>query len=179
MTDRGLKRGGWIVTVYAALLILIGLALAVGGVALIRYGGTFYYFIAGFATTLSGALLLRGDGRGRWVYGALLVGTLAWALAEVGLDGWALVPRLVAPFVLGLGMLLPPIRRLVPAQPLPMVKPSMGGWRAMGAGLAAALLLGFSSFSLIIDVAASRGVPDPLASQRYTPDRPQCCCRLN
>lgn len=57
-------------------LILIGLALAVGGVALIRYGGSFSYVLASFAATLSGALLLRSDGRGRWAFGAILVGML-------------------------------------------------------------------------------------------------------
>ena len=34
------------------------------------------------------------------LYGAMLAWTVAWSLWEVGWDGWQLVPRLVAPFVL-------------------------------------------------------------------------------
>src|SRR5690606_20671611 len=42
----------------------------------------------------------RREASGVWVYGGLFVATLVWALWEVGLDGWALTPRLVAPMVL-------------------------------------------------------------------------------
>jgi membrane-bound PQQ-dependent dehydrogenase (glucose/quinate/shikimate family) len=85
---------------------LAGLVLLVGGVQLIAAGGSWYYAIAGIATALSAYGLAR---RARWwmpLYGALLAGTLMWALGEAGLDGWALVPRLVAPAVLGLILLL-------------------------------------------------------------------------
>src|SRR5690606_31653713 len=34
-----------------------------------------------------------------WIYLVTFAGTLAWALWEVGFDGWAQVPRLVAPTV--------------------------------------------------------------------------------
>lgn len=57
---------------------------------------------------LAGAVLIwRGDRRGAWVYGALLALTLAWSIWERGGTVWQLVPRLVAPFVLGLGLLPP------------------------------------------------------------------------
>lgn len=40
----------------------------------------------------------------------MLVWTLVWALAEVGIEFWALLPRLAVPFVLALWMLTPRFR---------------------------------------------------------------------
>lgn len=89
------------------LVTLIGLALGIGGYDLLHLGGSAYYLVAGLAMVLSGVLLMVGSRLGFWVYAALLAGTLIWSLAEVGLDGWALVPRLVAPAVLGLWIAMP------------------------------------------------------------------------
>ena len=97
--------------VYAILLLVIGLWLTVGGIYLLSLGGSPYYFFAGLAVAISGALVWRGDRNGARLYGAMLIGTLAWSLWEAGIDGWPLMPRVVAPTVLGLGFLLPPIRR--------------------------------------------------------------------
>jgi len=83
-----------------------GLVLLAGGVQLVAAGGSVYYALAGAALAASAYGLARAK---RWwlpLYGALLGATLIWALAEAGLDGWALVPRLVAPAVLGLVLLL-------------------------------------------------------------------------
>jgi quinoprotein glucose dehydrogenase len=87
-----------------------GLAMVVGGVRLAAAGGSFYYVLAGAALALSAFGLAT---RRRWwlpLYGTLLAATLIWALGEAGLDGWALVPRLVAPAVLGVVLLVPPVR---------------------------------------------------------------------
>ena len=97
--------------VYAALLFVIGAALAAGGVTLVTLGGSFYYAIAGLAVVASAILLWRGRLLGAWLYAAMLLGTLAWALWEVGLDGWQLLPRLLMWVVLGLWLLLPRTRR--------------------------------------------------------------------
>ena len=97
--------------ILAGLLGLIGLAIAFGGVWLVALGGSPYYVIGGLAVLASGLLLWRGDARGGWLYAIFLIGTLVWALAEVGLDGWQLMPRLVGPALFGLIFLLPPIRR--------------------------------------------------------------------
>jgi quinoprotein glucose dehydrogenase len=94
-----------ITRLYAVFLILIGLALAGGGIWLTVLGGSAYYLIAGALTIFSGVLVWRGDPRAPKIYAAMLAGTLAWALWEAGLDGWALVGRLAAPVVLGLGMI--------------------------------------------------------------------------
>lgn len=96
--------------VYAALLLLVGFVLIGGGGYLLSLGGSAYYLLAGLATFGSGVLVWIGDRRGLWLYAVMLAATVAWSIWEAGFDGWALVPRLVAPFVLGLGFLLPWVR---------------------------------------------------------------------
>ncbi|WP_292152229.1 membrane-bound PQQ-dependent dehydrogenase, glucose/quinate/shikimate family [Brevundimonas sp.] len=102
----------WIRRAYAALLIAIGVFLAGGGGWLVGLGGSPYYLLTGLAVIASGMLLWRGDRRGVWVYAAMLIATIGWSLWEVGFNPWGLVPRLVAPTVLGLGLLVPAIGRL-------------------------------------------------------------------
>ena len=65
---------------YAVFLVLIGIGVLAGGLALAGYGGSIYYVIAGLAMASSGVLIWHGDRRGAWLYGAMLVGTLAWAI---------------------------------------------------------------------------------------------------
>ncbi|WP_445682266.1 membrane-bound PQQ-dependent dehydrogenase, glucose/quinate/shikimate family [Radicibacter daui] len=81
-------------------LALIGLVLAVGGGWLVSLGGSPYYVLAGLGLLVSGYFLFRRHVAGAWVYCAVFLATLIWAFWEAGLNGWALVPRLVAPFVL-------------------------------------------------------------------------------
>ncbi|CAM5771475.1 glucose dehydrogenase [Labrys miyagiensis] len=90
---------------------LLGLVLAAGGGWLVAIGGSAYYAIAGLLLLVTAVLLARRDDRALWVYAILLLGTLVWAVWEVGLDFWALVPRgdILAP--LGLWLLLPFITR--------------------------------------------------------------------
>lgn len=97
--------------VYAALLLLVALPLLAGGAWLVSLGGSPYYLLAGAATLGSGLWLWRGRSEGPLAYALLLFVTLAWALWEAGFDGWALMPRLVAPAVLGIPLLFPAIRR--------------------------------------------------------------------
>ena len=103
--DAQAPRRSWALRGYAVLLALIGLTLLVLGGQLVTLGGSFYYALAGIAVIAAAFLLWRGDWRGGLVYAAMLAGTLFWALYEVGLDGWGLVSRLVAPTVLGLPLL--------------------------------------------------------------------------
>lgn len=97
--------------VFAVILVLLALTLLIKGVELVTLGGSFYYALTGLVLVVSGVLLWRGDKRGAWLYGAMLVGTLLWSLYEVGLDGWALMPRLVMWLVLGLWLIAPSTRR--------------------------------------------------------------------
>jgi quinoprotein glucose dehydrogenase len=67
----------------------------------------------------------------------MLVLTVAWAIWEAGFDGWALAARLIAPFVLGLGVLASQMRGL-PVHDLPQaVSAITRGWKGFALGLAA------------------------------------------
>ncbi len=83
-----------------AIVALIALVLLVGGIWLAVLGGSAYYAITGIAMLASGLLLMRGRLLGGWIYVAVVFFTLIWAFWEVGGNGWALVPRVVAPAVL-------------------------------------------------------------------------------
>ena len=100
-SDRPLVR-----RIFASILGLIGLVLTVGGAMLLSKGGSPYYLLTGLATAASGWFVWRRNPNGARVYAAMLVGTIAWALWESGLDGWALAPRLAAPAVLGVRFVL-------------------------------------------------------------------------
>ena len=94
------------------ILALVGLTLLAGGAVLMLEGGSVYYLAAGVAVALAAVALFRRRGWALVVYGGLLAATLAWSLWEVGLDGWALAPRLLGPTVLGFLLLLVPRRAL-------------------------------------------------------------------
>lgn len=84
-------------------------------------GGSLYYLLAGIGIALSGILLLLRRRAALGLYAIVLFASTVWALWEVGLDWWQLVPRLALWFVLGIVMLLPWFRRpLLLAGPAPM-----------------------------------------------------------
>ena len=87
------------VTLAWVVATLGGFFVVAGGV-LVSLGGSPYYLVAGIAMVASGALLGRGHPAGRWLFVAIWFGTLLWSLWEVGVDGLQLIPRLVAPTVL-------------------------------------------------------------------------------
>ena len=93
------------------LLLLMGLAMLAGGIKLSMLGGSLYYLLAGIGLTVSGVLLLAGRSAALLVYGVVLFASSVWALWEVGLDWWQLVPRLSLFFALGVVLLLPWFRR--------------------------------------------------------------------
>jgi quinate dehydrogenase (quinone) len=128
--------------VFAVILILIGLTLAVGGVRLVTLGGSFYYVLAGLAILASGVLLWRRDRRGSLVYGLLLAATLLWSFYEVGVDLWALAPRVLALIVIGAWFLTPWLRRSLysPAEPPPLL-----GGRGTIAMLAGIVVIGVTA----------------------------------
>jgi quinoprotein glucose dehydrogenase len=92
-------------------LAIIGVALLGGGGYLISLGGSAYYAVAGLVVGICAILVARGDARGRALYAVLLIGTVAWALWERGLNPWALQARVFAPLVLGLWVFWPVLRR--------------------------------------------------------------------
>ncbi len=92
-------------------LAAIGLVLAAAGGWLAALGGSWYYLAAGIACALAGGLLVQRRPAALWVYAALVLATLAWALWEAGLDWWPLAARGGVLFLLGLLMLLPAATR--------------------------------------------------------------------
>jgi quinoprotein glucose dehydrogenase len=103
-------------TITTVVLALLGLAMLGGGAWLLRLGGSWYYLIAGAALLLTAWFLHRREPAALWLYAALLVGTTAWAVWEVRLDWWQLVPRLWVWFVIGLWLLTPWARGALPAR---------------------------------------------------------------
>jgi quinoprotein glucose dehydrogenase len=77
----------------SAMSAIIGLVLVAGGGWLILLGGSAYYGLAGLTFLLLGALVYRGSGWAYWVSAAQILATLGWAIFEVGLDWWQLLPR--------------------------------------------------------------------------------------
>lgn len=121
-------------TITAGLTGLAGLALALAGGWLAALGGSWFYLLCGLAMLATAALLLARRAEALWLYAALVLAALAWAVAEIGLDWWAMVPRGDVVFVLGLLMLAPWVWR-------PLARPD-GPWRRRApVALAAALAL--------------------------------------
>ncbi|WP_420140084.1 membrane-bound PQQ-dependent dehydrogenase, glucose/quinate/shikimate family [Sphingomonas sp.] len=86
--------------IIGGVITLIGVILAVAGAWLALLGGSAYYVITGSAMIVAGWLLIRQRLLGLWIYVAIVAATIVWAFWEVGTDGWALVPRVIAPLVL-------------------------------------------------------------------------------
>jgi quinoprotein glucose dehydrogenase len=84
----------------AVIVLLTGAILVGGGAWLLALGGSWYYLAAGIGLVVSGLFLFRRSILGLWIYVATYALTLVWALWERGFDGWALVPRLLAPTVI-------------------------------------------------------------------------------
>ncbi len=105
--------GGWWLAILGAVFFLLGLTLGGGGLWLAWLGGSPYYAIAGLGLITSGYFLYRRSMIGFWIYTVTWLFTLVWAVWEVGLAPWPLVPRVVAPTVLMIVLLvsLPAFRR--------------------------------------------------------------------
>ncbi|TPI59013.1 membrane-bound PQQ-dependent dehydrogenase, glucose/quinate/shikimate family [Mesorhizobium sp. B3-1-7] len=96
----------WWRALVGILLVVLGLLIGCGGAWLVALGGSWYYLPAGIALLLAGILLLAGNMAGVWLYVLTWLATLAWAYWEVGLDGWALMPRVLAPTIILIFVLL-------------------------------------------------------------------------
>lgn len=107
-----------LVRAWAAILLLLGVILFVGGIDLALLGGSPYYVLAGTALAVAAILLWRFRALGVTVYGWLVGATTVWAWYESSFDGWALAPRILPFLLVGLPCLVPAVRRmLVPALP--------------------------------------------------------------
>ncbi|WP_437615662.1 membrane-bound PQQ-dependent dehydrogenase, glucose/quinate/shikimate family [Erwinia sp. V71] len=88
--------------ILGVIFILLGLALAGGGIYLITLGGSWFYLPAGLAMAGSGVGLLKKKPWTLALAWALLIVSLIWAFAEVGSDFWQLVPRTITFLVIAL-----------------------------------------------------------------------------
>ncbi len=94
--------GYWLFKGFAAIVALFGLAMAAGGLWLVTLGGSWYYLIAGAGMLLAGILLFMLRMSGLWLYWLVFLGTVIWAIWEVGLAPWELMPRIAALAVIAL-----------------------------------------------------------------------------
>ncbi len=105
--------------IFGAVLIALGAYFAGFGGWLMTLGGTVYYLITGVAMALAGVQVVRGRSSGFFIYLAVWVFTLVWAIWESGADPWKLEVRLFAPSVLLALFLVPALggaaREKIPA----------------------------------------------------------------
>ena len=139
---RTVKARAWLLYPLVAFIALMGLALGAGGAYLATLGGSPYYVVTGLALLAVAVLAARRDRRAVRLYALILIGTTGWALWEAGLNGWALVPRLLVPFVLGLVLFLV-MRARTPAA-LPW------NFKGFAGGVVIAALAGFAIHQLTV-----------------------------
>lgn len=115
MTVHRPPRGiAWPLFLFACVVLAAcGIALIVLGGRLAALGGSWFYLVQGLLLTAAAVAFALRRAAGALLFGLALAATLAWALWEVGLDGWALLPRLA--WIAGLGLVLcafwPVVRR--------------------------------------------------------------------
>ncbi|HEX7783096.1 MAG TPA: membrane-bound PQQ-dependent dehydrogenase, glucose/quinate/shikimate family [Sphingobium sp.] len=135
-----------------AAVALIGLVLAVGGVWLAMVGGSPYYLITGIAMLVSGVLIARRKVAGAWLYILIVAATILWALWEVGINGWALVPRVIAPLVLLIAVLLV----------MPLMTVGRNRWRNAFGSIASVVVLTAVAGLVIAQINTNRASALPL-----------------
>lgn len=152
---------GWrIALVVIPLFIgLFGLAMLGGGIWLIAVGGSPYYALAGAALLAGAVLLARRKRGGQAVIGIAWLATLAWAVWEVGFNGWGLVPRVVGVTVLFmLALALSPMMSPMLSQ-MPSRSPAVGARRrALDPLQTAAALAAIAVLAILGVLVAREGV---------------------
>ena len=145
------------------LFALPGLALLGGGLWLVLLGGSWHYLLVGIGFVVTAALVAMRSRAAVWLYAAVMLATLAWAVWEVGLDWWRLAPRGGVVVMLGLWLWLPAVRRRLDAAG-EMRGPS--GWPV---GLAAAICVAVAVVSMLRDPHAIEGRLPEAAADRPAP----------
>jgi len=147
--------------ILAVVLALMALYLIILGARLAMLGGSWYYALAGLAYLCAARWTWRGNARAVWLVGAIFVATLAWALAEVGVEYWGLFPRLLVPLALFCVTLLVFASRAT----------RQGRW-FLGGGLAALLVMAVffaRGFMMVPYVAYQPTRPFVIANSANTP----------
>lgn len=99
-----------LIAITALLFAATGVVTAGLGLWLASLGGSPGYVPLGLAFLVVAAMVARRSPRALPLYALVLLATLVWALVEVGLDWWQLMPRGGVPVLLGLWLWLPPVR---------------------------------------------------------------------
>lgn len=156
--------GFWLTMVLAMVIVIFGLLIFGGGVWLAILGGSWYYALAGVGLLLTAFFLFRRSVAGVWMYLLTFAGTLAWAFWEVGLNGWAQVPRLVAPTVVLIAVLalIPALRGRLATQRGTVAVAVFGLLALMGSA-------GILNASYRADALAQERAPAPFESPAEDP----------
>ncbi|HKS33944.1 MAG TPA: glucose/quinate/shikimate family membrane-bound PQQ-dependent dehydrogenase [Enterobacteriaceae bacterium] len=96
-TSRPTKGLGIWCVLLGLVLLAVGLFFAIGGGKLLSLGGSAYFLIAGIVMLLSAIQFFRKKSSAVVLFLLVFVGTLVWALADVGIEFWPLVSRLMVP----------------------------------------------------------------------------------
>lgn len=86
--------GVWTLRITAILILALGVPMVISGVELLFVGGTPYYAVAGLLIAASAVQLWRAHRSGFYLFAAVLVLTLAWAVNEAGTDFWLVGSRI-------------------------------------------------------------------------------------
>ncbi|WP_226554484.1 membrane-bound PQQ-dependent dehydrogenase, glucose/quinate/shikimate family [Celeribacter naphthalenivorans] len=116
----------WLLVLLGAVLALVGLGLAGGGVMLITRGGSWYYLLMGLALVASGVQIMRGSPSGTFIYVIAFALTVIWAFWEAGLDFWPLHARIFTFLIIFMLMMALHPLTLKRAGRAPMTGPFLG-----------------------------------------------------
>ncbi|PRD43244.1 membrane-bound PQQ-dependent dehydrogenase, glucose/quinate/shikimate family [Phyllobacterium phragmitis] len=100
-----------LISITALLFAAIAIALGVGGAWLAALGGSWYYIIAALGFLLTAIFLFKRRPAALWIYALVILGSLGWAVYEIGFDWWQLGTRGGVIVLLGLWLLAPWISR--------------------------------------------------------------------
>jgi len=148
-----------VVVITGIVYALLGVILAGGGLWLVALGGSAYYLFAGLGILATGALLVAGRRSALWVYAAVLIGTLIWAVSEIGFDWWPLAARGDIIYPLGLWLLTPWITRNLSSD-ASANRATRPLWGAVIVG-AVVLVIGLVPVTTNIDGAIANADPQP------------------
>ena len=148
-------------------LALIGLVLLAGGSWLMKIGGSPYYLFAGLMFCITAVLIYRGSRWACWVFALLILATLGWAISEVGLNWWQLLPRVNLVVLIGMLLLIPGVARRV------MPSGESAGWGSGYRALAASLILcALAAAAALILAPDDQAGALPSAKRHIAPDSP-------
>jgi quinoprotein glucose dehydrogenase len=157
-----------VLIIAAILTLLIGVALAIGGIWLITLGGSWFYAIAAVGFLLTGILLLARKPAALWVFALVVAGTLGWALWEVGLHWWPLAARGDVVFLIGLLLLTPWVTRSLDDRPAASTSDRDATARRVSAFRGAGLPL-TGVLAIALAVAAASWFTDPTRIEGTAP----------